>query len=115
MIAERMAKAAGDADVFPIADMPEDLSSYEVVAIGYWLRRGGPDPQTMSFLPKVHDAKVVLFQTHGADPGSEQSRNDISGFCLCYCHQPNIRRVSSGTDSCSIYLFGNFFNIFSDH
>ena len=73
MIAEHIAKAAGDADIFPIADLPDDLSSYEVVAIGYWLRLGGPDPKTMSFLPKVHDAKVVLFQTHGADPGSEHA------------------------------------------
>ena len=73
MVAGRIAQAAGDADIFHIADMPEDLSSYEVVAIGYWLRLGGPDPKTMSFLPKVHDAKVVLFQTHGADPGSEHA------------------------------------------
>ena len=73
MVAERIAQAAGEADIFPVADLPEDLSSYEVVAIGYWLRLGGPDPKTMSFLPKVHDAKVVLFQTHGADPGSEHA------------------------------------------
>ena len=72
-IARRIAQAAGDADIFPMADMPEDLSPYEVVAIGYWLRLGGPDPKTMGFLPKVHDAKVVLFQTHGTDPGSEHA------------------------------------------
>lgn len=73
MIAEEMARAAGDADLFAVEDMPEDLSGYEVAAMGYWLRRGGPDPKMMKFLPKVHDAKVVLFQTHGVDPGSEHA------------------------------------------
>ena len=71
MVAEEMAKAAGEAELFAVEDMPEDLSGYEVVAIGYWLRLGGPDPKMMKYLPKVHDAKVILFQTHGADPGSE--------------------------------------------
>ena len=73
MIAGEMARAAGDADLFAVEDMPEDLSGYEVAAMGYWLRRGGPDPKMMKSLPKVHDAKVVLFQTHGADSGSEHA------------------------------------------
>ena len=72
-IAEQMAKAAGDADLFAVQEMPEDLSGYEVVALGYWLRRGGPDPKMGQCLPQVHDARVVLFQTHGAAPGSEHA------------------------------------------
>ena len=72
-IAERIAEAAGDADMFPVTDAPENLSSYEVVALGYWLRLGGPDPQMMLYLPRVHDVKVVLFQTHGTAPGSEHA------------------------------------------
>ena len=41
MIAEKIAAAAGEADLLPVEEMPEDLSAYEVVALGYWLRLGG--------------------------------------------------------------------------
>lgn len=73
MIAEKIAEAAGEAEVLPVEEMPEDLSSFEVVALGYWLRLGGPDPKMMQYLPKVKDATVLLFETHGADPGSEHA------------------------------------------
>ena len=38
LIAEAMA-AEADADLFSVEKAPEDLSSYEAVALGYWLRR----------------------------------------------------------------------------
>ena len=73
MIADEIARAAGDADIFPVQDAPEDLSGYDIVALGYWLRLGGPDPKMLSFLPRIHDANVVFFQTHGTEPGSEHA------------------------------------------
>ena len=33
----------------------------EIVAVGYWLWRGGPDPKTAAFLHKLHDVVVILF------------------------------------------------------
>ena len=39
-IAEEIAGTAG-ADLFRVQDAPTDLSAYDVVALGYWLRRGG--------------------------------------------------------------------------
>ena len=71
-IAEEIAGTAG-ADIFRVQDAPTDLSAYDVVALGYWLRRGGPDDLMKAYLPKVRDASVVLFQTHGADVGSEHA------------------------------------------
>ena len=71
-IAEEIAGTAG-ADLFPVQDAPADLSAYEVVALGYWLRRGGPDDLMKAYLPKVRNACVILFQTHGADVGSEHA------------------------------------------
>ena len=73
MIAEAMAKGASEADVFSLQEAPTDFSGYEIVALGYWLRLGGPDPQMMKYLPLMHDAQVVLFQTHGTDKGSEHA------------------------------------------
>ena len=73
LIAEKIAEAAGDADLRPVEEMPGDLSPYEVVALGYWLRLGGADPKMMKYLPKVKNATVLLFETHGTDPGSEHA------------------------------------------
>ena len=73
-IAEAMAEALGDsAELYRVQDAPEDLSGYEVVLLGYWLRLGAPDPLMLRYLPKVHDACVCFFQTHGTDPGSEHA------------------------------------------
>ena len=72
-IAEKIAGAAGEADLFEVKNVPADLSKYEVVAIGYWLKRGGADPLTSELLPKIQNANVVLFETHGAEPKSEHT------------------------------------------
>ena len=73
LIAEKIAEAACEADLFEVKSAPENLSEYEVVAIGYWLKRGGPDPLMTEFLPKVSNANVILFQTHGTEPKSEHA------------------------------------------
>lgn len=41
-IAEAIAGQADEADLFRVQDAPEDLSGYDVVAVGYWLRLGRP-------------------------------------------------------------------------
>jgi len=71
-IASAIAEAAG-ADIFKAQQMPADLSGYEVLALGYWMKRGAPDPLMQKTLPKVHDAQVLLFQTHGTEVGSEHA------------------------------------------
>ena len=73
LIAEKIAETADNADLFDVKSAPPDLSDYEVVAVGYWLKRGGPDPLTAEFLPKIHNANVVLFETHGTEPKTEHA------------------------------------------
>ena len=72
-IAEAIAEAAESVDIFRVQDAPADLSSYDIVAIGYWLRLGQPDALTLKYLAQVKNAKVVFFQTHGAEPDSEHA------------------------------------------
>ena len=60
-VAQAMADAAEDAELFSVDAVPEDLTAYEVVLAGYWLRRGGPDPKMTRFLPKVRGKEVVFF------------------------------------------------------
>ena len=52
LVAEAMAEEA-DADLFSVEKVPEDLSGYEAVALGYWLRLGAPDPKMLALLPKI--------------------------------------------------------------
>ena len=88
LVAEAMAEEA-DADIFSVAEAPEDLSGYEAVALGYWLRLGAPDPKMLALLPKIEGKDVVFFQTHGTDPGSEHAVTAFAraGYALgadCY-------------------------------
>ena len=71
-VAEAMARASGG-DLFNVNDNPPNLEQYEIVALGYWLKRGGPDPLMKNFLPTVHNARVVLFETHGTENGNEHA------------------------------------------
>ncbi|BEU87021.1 flavodoxin family protein [Selenomonas sp. TAMA-11512] len=72
MIAEAIAEEAG-ADIFKVQEAPEDLSAYDIIAVGYWLRLGQPDPMMMPYLPKIRNKPVVLFQTHGTEPTTEHA------------------------------------------
>lgn len=88
LVAEAMAEEA-DADLFSLEEAPDDLSDYAVAALGYWLRRGAPDAKMLALLPKIAGKDVVLFQTHGTDPGSEHAVTAFAraGYALgedCY-------------------------------
>lgn len=72
-IAEQIAATAGNADILPMEKIPADLSCYDIVALGYWVKRGKPDPRTLRFLPQIKNANVVFFETHGTDPHSEHA------------------------------------------
>ena len=69
-IAEMM---AAEVDVTAVEVEKAAPGGAEIVAVGYWLWRGGPDPKTAAFLPQLHDVDVVLFETHAADNRSEHA------------------------------------------
>ncbi|WP_019554075.1 flavodoxin family protein [Propionispira raffinosivorans] len=62
----------------PLNGAVVDFAAYDVIIVGYWLTRGGPDPKTMEFLPKLKGKKVILFATHGALPGSEHAVTSLA-------------------------------------
>ena len=72
-IAAAIAGQADEAELFRVQDAPDDLSGYDVVAVGYWLRLGRPDPLTLKLLARIHDTNVLFFQTHGTSPTSEHA------------------------------------------
>ncbi|MCR5559416.1 MAG: flavodoxin family protein [Schwartzia sp.] len=71
-IADAMAEAVGTSAV-DLKDTLPEAEGADIVAVGFWLWRGGPDPKTAEFLSKLHDTNVVLFATHAADAKSEHA------------------------------------------
>ena len=42
-----------------------ELDSYAVIACGYWLKLGGPDPLMSRRLPDIKNKKVIFFEVVG--------------------------------------------------
>ncbi len=65
----------GEKDIYSIADAP-DPDGYDIVAVGFWLQAGKPDPKTAEYLPKIGKGKrLFLFATHGAAAESDHAKN----------------------------------------
>lgn len=55
----------------------------DIIAVGYWVTRGGPDPVTRQLLPKLTNKTVILFQTHGTTLGSDHSITSLTRAAAC--------------------------------
>ncbi len=62
-------------ELVSVDQAPSDLSSYDFIAIGYWVDRGMPNKSCIKFMETVKGKKVGLFGTLGAYPDSEHGRN----------------------------------------
>jgi flavodoxin len=67
----------GEKVMLPVDEAP-DLSAYDLVAVGFWLQGGQPDPKTAAVLPKVAGRRLFLFATHGAATDSEHAANAMA-------------------------------------
>jgi len=80
---EKLAKAVLDAlpegaEIHPVKSAP-DPAGYDLVAAGFWLMAGKPDPDAWEYLSKIQGGqKVFLFATHGAAPDSDHARNAMA-------------------------------------
>lgn len=72
-VAKAVAEALDNADCFPVASAPEDLSPYDGIALGYWLWRGGPDKNMQELMGRLENRRVFLFATHATQNGSEHA------------------------------------------
>lgn len=77
-IAEAMFSAVGPDSKIISSKEFETLDDYDVVAVGFWVTRGGPDPVTRGLLPKINHKQVVLFQTLGAEPSGEHAVTSLA-------------------------------------
>ena len=65
---------AGEKTLRPISEAP-DPAGYDLVALGFWLQAGKPDPKAAEYLAGIGDKKIFLFATHGAAADSAHARN----------------------------------------
>lgn len=66
-VAEAMHSTCADNfDLVDIETQP-DLSGYDMVVVGYWVDKGGPNAACMKEMQKLKNKMVVLFQTLGAE------------------------------------------------
>lgn len=75
LVAEAVAEAL-HADMVAVEEQPGP-EGYEMVAIGYWVDRGGPDAKAAAYLKALRGQTVALFATLGADPKSEHARQSL--------------------------------------
>lgn len=65
----------GEKELCSIDKISSHDLDYDVVAVGFWLKAGKPDPKTEAFLKEcTMNAKVFLFATHGAARDSDHAR-----------------------------------------
>jgi flavodoxin I len=59
--------------IHPLADAPEP-AAFDLVALGFWLQTGKPDPKSAEYLSRIGEKDLFLFATHGAAAGSDHAR-----------------------------------------
>lgn len=77
-VAEAMFAALPEGSLLKSVKEAPSADDFDVVAVGYWVTRGGPDPLTQAFLPTIRNKEVVLFQTLGAEPDSEHATTSLA-------------------------------------
>lgn len=82
-------------EIMPIKEV-KDLSSYDVVLVGYWVDKGGPNEEAKKFLETISNKKVGLFATLAYWPDTEhgwkslvngenivKEKNQVIGKYIC--------------------------------
>lgn len=72
-VAEAMYHTAEDRCVLKKVEEAGNIEEYDLIFIGYWVDKGGPDEATQKFLRTLRGKKIVLFQTLGAAPDSDHA------------------------------------------
>jgi flavodoxin len=67
----------GEKEIFPVDEAPAP-DGYDLIAVGFWLMSGKPDPKSAAYLERISGGqKIFLFATHGAAPGSDHARQGM--------------------------------------
>lgn len=72
-VAEAMAQVLPGTEAVSIRQAP-DPAAFDLIAHGFWVRKGKPDRASLTWLAKIHGRGVLLFGTLGAWPDSDHAR-----------------------------------------
>ena len=64
----------GPKAMYAVAEAPAP-ADYDLVALGFWLQAGKPDPKSAEYLGRIGKKSLFLFATHGAAAGSDHALN----------------------------------------
>lgn len=95
-VAEAMTRNVPGGELCAVGQAPEP-DGYDVLLLGFWVRRGRPDDRMLRYMERVWRKKVILFGTLGAWPDSDHARacaavatasmeereNSVQGVFLC--------------------------------
>jgi flavodoxin len=62
-----------DKEIHALEDAP-DPHGFDLVAMGFWLQAGKPEPKSADYMAKIGRSNVFLFATHGAAADSDHAR-----------------------------------------
>lgn len=106
-VAEALAGASGD-PVFPVGMAP-DPAEFDILALGFWVRRGMPDEKSQALWRAITGKRVFFFGTMGVWPDSPHAMrcragaeallrgggNHVLGSFLCQGRvSPQVLRIS---------------------
>lgn len=72
MIAESIAQAIPDSELFAVEDAPAAVG-YDIVFPGFWVDKGHADDKMLAYMETIGSKKVAPFFTLGAWPDSEHA------------------------------------------
>ncbi|MFZ5758195.1 MAG: flavodoxin family protein [Thermodesulfobacteriota bacterium] len=64
----------GIKELVAVENAPDHFDDADLLAVGFWLMGGKPDPKSSEFLSKTAGKKLFLFATHGAARDSAHAR-----------------------------------------
>lgn len=72
-VAKALADGAGARCVLAKVDEAPSAEAFAVIVAGFWVDRGAPNAKMKKYLSTLHNKKLVLFQTLGAEPASDHA------------------------------------------
>ncbi|MEW6594027.1 MAG: flavodoxin family protein [Thermodesulfobacteriota bacterium] len=60
----------GETTMVAVEQAPDHFDGIDLLAVGFWLMGGKPDPKSSELLARIKGKKLFLFATHGAAKGS---------------------------------------------
>ena len=77
-LAEAINTLLGGEKTFCHIDDAPKPDGFDLIALGFWLQGGKPDPKSCGYLARIGRAKLFLFATHGAAADSDHARKAMA-------------------------------------